>query len=41
LSYSFKKANQALIKENDFVLDPFLGTGSLLIPASHFKFSIL
>jgi len=34
---SFLMANQALIKENDFVLDPFLGTGSLLIPASHFK----
>lgn len=29
-------ANQALIKTGDIVLDPFVGTGSLLVAASHF-----
>jgi len=33
---AFLMANQAMVKENDFVLDPFLGTGSLLIAPSHF-----
>ncbi len=34
---AFLMANQGAIKEGDFVLEPFLGTGGLLIPPSHFK----
>lgn len=33
---AFLMANQGQVKEKDFVLDPFLGTGSLLVPPSHF-----
>lgn len=33
---SFFSANQALVKQGSFVLDPFVGTGSLLITAAHF-----
>ncbi|XP_076177877.1 tRNA (guanine(10)-N(2))-methyltransferase TRMT11 isoform X2 [Ptiloglossa arizonensis] len=29
-------ANQALVQKGDIVLDPFVGTGSLLVAASHF-----
>lgn len=29
-------SNQAQVKNGDVVLDPFVGTGSLLIPASMF-----
>jgi len=29
-------SNQALVKEGDCVLDPFAGTGSILVAASHF-----
>ncbi|KAI4477978.1 PREDICTED: tRNA (guanine(10)-N2)-methyltransferase homolog isoform X1 [Polistes canadensis] len=29
-------ANQALVRPGDIVLDPFVGTGSLLVAASHF-----
>lgn len=32
----FDKANMGQIKEGDLVLDPFVGTGSLLIAAGHF-----
>ena len=28
--------HQANIDENSFVIDPFVGTGSLLIPPSHY-----
>ena len=28
--------HQALIDSNSFVLDPFSGTGSLLVPPSHY-----
>lgn len=28
--------NQGQVKSGDIVLDPFVGTGSLLIPPSHF-----
>jgi tRNA (guanine10-N2)-methyltransferase len=34
---AFLMANQAGAVENSFVLDPFVGTGGLLIPPSHFK----
>ena len=34
---SFLMANFAQIKEGQIVIDPFVGTGSLLIPPSHFK----
>lgn len=34
---AFLMANQARIKEGDFVLDPFVGTGSILISAAHFN----
>ena len=30
-------ANFAQIKEGQMVIDPFVGTGSLLIPPSHYK----
>lgn len=33
---SFIMANQALIKKGDLIIDPFVGTGSLLIAAAHF-----
>lgn len=33
---SFLMANFAQVQPGDLVLDPFVGTGSLLIPASHF-----
>lgn len=33
---SILMANQAQVKDGDFILDPFVGTGSLLIPASMF-----
>lgn len=29
-------ANQAQVKESDIILDPFVGSGSLFIPAAHF-----
>lgn len=29
-------ANQAQVQKGDIVLDPFVGTGSLLVAASHF-----
>lgn len=29
-------ANQAQVQKGDVVLDPFVGTGSLLVAASHF-----
>jgi tRNA (guanine10-N2)-methyltransferase len=34
---SFLMANFAQIKEGQMVIDPFVGTGSLLIPPSHYK----
>jgi len=34
---SFIMCNLAQIKQNDIVLDPFVGTGSLLIGPAHFK----
>ena len=34
---SFLMANFAQIKEGQIVIDPFVGTGSLLIPPSHYK----
>ena len=34
---SFLMANFAQIKEGQFVIDPFVGTGSLLVPPSHYK----
>ncbi|CAK83702.1 unnamed protein product (macronuclear) [Paramecium tetraurelia] len=33
---AFLMANQAQVKENDFVFDPFAGTGSSLVACSHF-----
>lgn len=33
---SLLMANQALVQEGDFVLDPFVGTGSLLVAAAKF-----
>lgn len=33
---SLYMANQALVQNGDLVLDPFVGTGSLLVAASHF-----
>jgi len=36
---AFIMANIAQIKRGDFVWDPFVGTGGLLIPVSHFKFT--
>ncbi|XP_072175830.1 tRNA (guanine(10)-N(2))-methyltransferase homolog [Diadema setosum] len=33
---SFLMANQAAIKQNSFVFDPFVGTGSLLVAVAHF-----
>ncbi|CAK6954339.1 tRNA (guanine(10)-N2)-methyltransferase homolog isoform X1 [Scomber scombrus] len=33
---SFIMTNQAKVKENDLVFDPFVGTGSLLVACSHF-----
>lgn len=33
---SFIMANQALIKNGDLVMDPFVGTGSLLVAAACF-----
>lgn len=33
---SFLMANQALVKEGDYVLDPFAGTGSNLVACSYF-----
>ncbi|KAM4581593.1 tRNA (guanine(10)-N(2))-methyltransferase TRMT11 isoform 2-T2 [Odontesthes bonariensis] len=33
---SFIMANQAKVKEDDLVFDPFVGTGSLLVACSHF-----
>ncbi|KAJ9574351.1 hypothetical protein L9F63_026003, partial [Diploptera punctata] len=33
---SLYMANQALVQYGDIVLDPFVGTGSLLVAASHF-----
>lgn len=33
---SFIMANQALIKKGDVVMDPFVGSGSLLVAAAHF-----
>ncbi|XP_021925227.1 tRNA (guanine(10)-N2)-methyltransferase homolog isoform X2 [Zootermopsis nevadensis] len=33
---SLYMANQALVRNGDLVLDPFVGTGSLLVAASHF-----
>ncbi|XP_024080900.1 tRNA (guanine(10)-N2)-methyltransferase homolog isoform X2 [Cimex lectularius] len=33
---SFVMANQALVKKGDIILDPFVGTGSLLISAAQF-----
>lgn len=34
--FSLLMANQAKIKEGDLVLDPFVGSGSLLIAAAQF-----
>ena len=34
--FFFFQANQALVSKNDFIYDPFVGTGGLLIPCSHF-----
>ena len=31
-------SNFAQVKSNDFVLDPFVGTGSMLIPPSYFGY---
>ncbi|XP_074030901.1 tRNA (guanine(10)-N(2))-methyltransferase TRMT11 [Leptinotarsa decemlineata] len=33
---SLLMANQAKVKEGDIILDPFVGTGSLLVAAAHF-----
>ncbi|XP_053737182.1 tRNA (guanine(10)-N2)-methyltransferase homolog isoform X1 [Synchiropus splendidus] len=33
---SFIMTNHAMVKENDLVFDPFVGTGSLLVACSHF-----
>lgn len=33
---SFIMANQALIRKGDLVMDPFVGTGSLLVAAAQF-----
>lgn len=33
---SILMANQALVKNTDLVLDPFVGTGSLLVSAAKF-----
>lgn len=33
---SLLMANQALVKDSDFVFDPFVGTGSLLVSAAKF-----
>lgn len=33
---SFLMANQALVKKGDIVMDPFVGTGSLLVAAANF-----
>ncbi|CAK69450.1 unnamed protein product (macronuclear) [Paramecium tetraurelia] len=33
---AFLMANQAIVQENDFVFDPFAGTGSSLVACSHF-----
>ena len=37
IELAFLMANQAQISENSFVLDPFVGTGGILLAASHFK----
>lgn len=34
-------ANQALIKSGDIVMDPFVGSGSLLVAAAHFGAYVL
>lgn len=34
---AFIMANFAQVRKNDFVIDPFFGTGSLMIPVSFFK----
>lgn len=34
---AFLMANQARLQSSDIVLDPFVGTGSILIAAAHFK----
>lgn len=33
---AFLMVNQALVTKGDFVLDPFVGSGSILVAASHF-----
>lgn len=38
---SLLMANQALIKSGDFVFDPFVGTGSLLVSAAKFGGCVL
>lgn len=34
---AFLMVNQARVKENDMVFDPFVGSGSILVAASHFR----
>ena len=34
---AFLMANQGQVKESDFVMDPFVGTGSIAVACSHFK----